>query len=81
MDSTKIRTLSLLEIDQVFGASGGRFSFNDSLSISAYANAGGRGFNFSTVLDNDGASFPGEPQTLGEQVVRLFVSFIHGILT
>ena len=81
MDSTKIRTLSALEIDQVFGASGGRFSFNDSMSISAYTHAGGRGFNFSTVLDNERASFPGEPQSLGEQVARLFVSFIHGILT
>lgn len=81
MDSTKIRTLSALEIDQVFGASWGRFSFNDSLSISANTHIGSWGHNFSTVLNNEGASFPGEPQTLGEQVARFFVSFIHGILT
>lgn len=49
MDSTKIRTFSLLEIDQGFGASGGRLVFNDSLSISAYTHTGDRRFNFSTV--------------------------------
>lgn len=54
MDSTKIRTFSLLEIDQVFGASGGRLVFNDSLSISAYTHTEDRRFNVSTVLDNQG---------------------------
>ena len=79
--NTEVRTLSTLEVAQVFGGSIRGIKFNGSLNANGYVHTSNHQHGFSAFINNNGISFEENSGSLGDTVIELIISFFYGLFT